>query len=380
MFMDISSELIHSLLPLFMVSLGASVSMIGLVEGIAEATSSITKVFSGVTSDYFKNRKFPVVLGYGLAAITKPIFPLATTIGWVLAGRFIDRIGKGIRGAPRDALIADLVPKELRGTAYGLRQSLDTTGAFLGPVLAIVCMAWFANNLKAVMWVAVVPAFIAAGLIALAVKEPESSSDASLSQSRLKLSDVKRLTRRYWFIVVLGAVFSLARFSEAFLILRARDIGLAIGLVPLILIVMNVVYALLAYPAGVLSDRIPARTLLLSGFSVLIASDLVLAMAHSPMVVFLGAALWGGHMALTQGLLSKLIADTSPNDLRGTAFGVFNLFGGVAVLLASVIAGGLWTALGPSATFFAGAAFAGFALLGLVFFHPGSQELQKASH
>jgi MFS family permease len=365
--MDTSSELVHSLLPVFMSTvLGASMVTIGIVEGIAEATAAITKVFSGALSDYLGRRKALVVFGYTLAAFTKPVFPLATSIGWVFAARFIDRIGKGIRGAPRDALVADITPPHLRGAAYGLRQALDSIGAFLGPLLALLFMACFANNIAAAMWVAVVPAFITVALLVLYVREPERAPDGGAIRAPLTLAGAKRLPLRYWLVVLLGAVFTLARFSEAFLVLRAQDVGLALGYVPLVLIVMNVVYAGFAYPAGAASDRMSQRTLLIVGLGLLIAGDVMLAAAPSPTLVFAGAALWGLHMAFTQGLLSKLVADTAPAEFRGTAFGLFNLVSGGALLAASVIAGALWSAFGAAATFEAGAAFALVAMLGLL--------------
>ncbi|MDY6823172.1 MAG: MFS transporter [Thermodesulfobacteriota bacterium] len=374
MFMDSSSELVHSLLPIFMATtLGASMVTIGIVEGFAEAAASITKVFSGVISDYFQKRKFLAVIGYGLAAITKPIFPLATSIGWVFGARFVDRIGKGIRGAPRDALVADIAPEQLRGAAYGLRQALDSVGAFVGPLLAVAFMIWFANDIKAVLWVAVLPAFIAVLLLIVGVREPESLVHAVAHRNLLSLNNAKRLRLRYWLVVALGAVFTLARFSEAFLILRARDVGLAIGYVPVIMIVMNVVYSIFAYPAGAAADRISARTLLLMGLGILVVADIVLAIAASPGIALLGSAFWGVHMALTQGLLSKLVADTAPANLRGTAFGIFNLVSGGALLLASVIAGSLWNMFGASATFIAGASFAAFAAMGLLLYRPNAR-------
>jgi MFS family permease len=366
MFMDISSELIHSLLPVFMATvLGASMVTIGIVEGVAEATAAITKVFSGALSDFLGKRKFLLVLGYALAAFTKPVFPLATSMGWVFAARFVDRVGKGIRGAPRDALVADIAPPGLRGAAYGLRQALDSVGAFIGPLLALAFMVWFANNIRTVMWIAVLPAFIAVALLAVYVREPERHH-VGAAQAPPTLADVKRLPLRYWLVVLLGAVFTLARFSEAFLVLRAQDVGLALGYVPLVMIVMNVFYASFAYPAGAAADGLSPRTLLLVGLALLIVADLVLAAAASPLLIFVGAALWGLHMAFTQGLLAKLVADTAPAELRGTAFGVFNLVSGGALLLASVIAGALWSIFGASATFVAGAAFAAVAALGLL--------------
>ena len=372
--MDASSELVHSLMPIFMVSvLGTSIITVGVIEGIAEATAAITKVFSGAISDYFRKRKFLIVLGYGLGAITKPVFPLANTIQWVFAARIVDRIGKGIRGAPRDALIADLVPNEMRGAAYGLRQSLDSVGAFVGPLLAVAFMALLANDIKAVLWVAVVPAFLAVILLAVAVREPEAAGMGSGIGKRLTLANAKRLSRNYWLIVALGGMFTLARFSEAFLILRAKDVGLSLVLVPVIMIVMNVIYSAFAYPAGILADRIHPRLLLVAGLGVLISADGVLAIATTPFAAFIGAGLWGLHMALTQGLLLKMVANASPEELRGTAFGLFNLASGAALLLASIIAGGLWSSYGPSATFLAGAGFATVAAVGLLFYHPKHQ-------
>ncbi len=364
MFMDISSELIHSLLPVFMGTvLGASMATIGLVEGVAEATASVTKVFSGVVSDWLGKRKMLAVLGYGLAAVTKPLFPLAHSIGWVFTARFIDRLGKGIRGAPRDALVAEIAPEELRGAAYGLRQSIDSVGAFVGPLLALVLMAWFGNDIRKVLWVAVVPAFISVAVLVLGVREPAHPPRNSGARNPLARANITRLPLRYWLIVLLGAVFTLARFSEAFLVLRAQEVGLGLGYVPLVLIAMNVVYTASAYPAGAAADRLNQRTLLNVGLVILIAADFVLAAAASPASALVGASLWGLHMGLTQGLLAKLVADAAPGELRGTAFGIFNLVSGGALLLASVLAGALWTAYGPPATFLTGASFAAIALL-----------------
>jgi MFS family permease len=367
MLMDISSELIHSLLPVFMTTaLGVSMATIGLLEGVAEGTAAVTKVFSGAISDYLGKRKLLAVLGYGLGAITKPIFPLATGIGWVFAARFIDRVGKGIRGAPRDALVADIASPELRGAAYGLRQSLDAVGAFLGPLLAVAFMVLLANDIRTVLWVAVAPAFLAVALLVFGVREPERAEARSAVRQQLILTDAKTLPLRYWLIVLLGAVFTLARFSEAFLVLRAQEVGLALGYVPMVLIAMNVVYAVVAYPAGIAADGFNRRTLLVVGLAMLVAADIVLAAATSPVAVFIGAALWGLHMGLTQGLFAKLVADMAPAELRGTAFGIFNVAGGCALLLASVIAGALWSTFGAPATFLAGAAFAILALIGLL--------------
>jgi len=369
--MDTSSELVHSLLPVFLKDiLGASLVAIGVVEGIAEATASATKVVSGIASDALGRRKLLVVLGYGLGALSKPGFPLARSVLEVFAARFVDRIGKGIRGAPRDALVADLAPPALRGAAYGLRQALDSVGAFLGPLLAVVFMARFADDLEAVLWVAVAPAFASVALLAIAVREPPRDETDRDGAPPFRLAGVRRLEPRFWRVVGLGAVFTLARFSEPFLVLRAQSSGLGIRYVPTVMIAMNLFYAGGAYPAGVAADRMSRRTLLVAGLAVLVLADGVLAGAAAPWQVFVGASLWGVHMALTQGLLSKLVADTASAELRATAFGIFNLVSGAALLIASVLAGALWEHVGPAATFLAGALFAALAAVGVVAFAP----------
>ena len=366
MLMDISSEMIHALLPVYLVTvLGASMVTVGVIEGIAEATASIVKIFSGALSDWLGKRKWLAAIGYGLAALTKPVFPLAPTIGWLVAARFVDRIGKGIRGAPRDALVADLAPAHLRGASFGLRQSLDTIGAFVGPLLAIALM-WWTDNFKAVFWFAVIPAFLALALIVFAVREPERPQELRAVRNPISLAEIKNLGSAYWWVVAVASVFTLARFSEAFLILRAQNVGLPIMLVPAVLVAMNVVYAGAAYPAGVMSDRMSRTAVLGSGILVLVAADIVLALLPSVGGVALGVVLWGLHMGLTQGLLAALVADTAPAELRGTAYGFFNLLGGLAMLAASVIAGSLWDITGPQGTFLAGAGFALVALAGLL--------------
>ena len=366
MFMDLSSEMIHALLPLYLVSvLGVSALTVGIIEGIAEATASIVKIFSGALSDYLGHRKWVAAAGYGLAAITKPVFPLATGIVTITAARFVDRVGKGIRGAPRDALVADLTPEGARGSAFGLRQSLDTIGAVLGPLAAIVFMAWLADDFKTVFWIAVVPAFVSVAIIAFGVREPDRPAQLRAVKAPFSRAELGRLPAAYWMVVAVTAVFTLARFSEAFLLLRAQAARLPLALVPSVMVVMNVVYALSAWPAGVLSDSIGRYRLLMLGFALLILADVVLAVNGSVAVVMLGVALWGLHMGLTQGLLSAMVADTAPAELRGTAFGMFNLVGGVALLLASIVAGALWEIAGPEGTFLAGAAFTAVALAAL---------------
>ena len=362
--MDISSEIIHSLLPVFMtVVLGTSATTVGVIEGIAEATALISKVFSGVLSDYVGKRKWLAVLGYALGAITKPLFALATGASWVLSARFIDRIGKGIRGAPRDALIADVTDPAIRGAAFGLRQSLDTVGAFVGPLLAMGLMLLWANDFRAVFWVAVIPGLLAVLLLIAGVREPERETHGKKATFPISPTALGRLPPADWWVAGAGAVLTLARFSEAFLVLRAQQGGLALALVPLVLVVMNLVYAVCAYPLGRLADSMSHRKLLIAGIVPLVIADLLLAYSGDLLWVGAGLVFWGLHMAATQGLLAAMVADTAPVQLRGTAFGLFNLASGVAMLIASVLAGVLWDRLGAAATFNAGALFAVIALV-----------------
>ena len=367
LFMDASSELVHSLLPALFVSLGISMAAIGFIEGVAEATAAITKIFSGALSDWLGKRKILAVIGYGLAAITKPLFPLAQSAEVLFAARFIDRIGKGIRGAPRDALIADITPPSIRGAAYGLRQSLDAAGAFIGPLLAIALMALLSDNISLVLWFALIPAVLCMAFLLFGVEEPDAIPATRDKDGKrglpLHRAALAQMSGRYWLIVAIGALFALARFSVAFLALRAMDLGLPIGLSPLVLVLMSVVFSLSSYPVGLLADRMDRGILLALGFVSLIIAELVLANASGYVLAMVGAAIWGVHLGLTQGLLSALVADSAPDHLRGTAFGIFNLVNGIALLFASLIAGVLWQMLGASTAFYAGAAFAGTALL-----------------
>ena len=360
--MDVSSEMIHSLLPVFLsTGLGASMLAIGLIEGAAEATALMVKVVSGAWSDWLGRRKPLAVLGYGLGAASKPLFALAATTGMVLAARLIDRVGKGLRGAPRDALVADLVHPDQRGAAYGLRQALDTVGAFLGPLVAIALMLLWANDFHAIFWVAVIPAVLSVALLAFGVSEPDKPAGAA-RVNPIRRENLRQLAAPYWWVVGIGALFTLARFSEAFLVLRAQEGGLGVAWAPLVLIAMNVVYSVGAYPFGKLADRMSHRKLLAIGLVVLVAGDVLLAASNRGGVLWAGIALWGLHMALTQGLLATMVADTAPPALRGTAFGVFNLASGLALLVASALAGLLWDRLGGASTFIAGAAISLLAL------------------
>ena len=363
--MDVSSEMIHSLLPLFMVTvLGASALTVGIIEGIAESTALLVKIFSGVLSDYLGKRKGLAVFGYALGAFTKPVFALASGVGMVFAARLLDRVGKGIRGAPRDALVADITPPEIRGAAFGLRQSLDTVGAFVGPLLGAGLMLLWANDFRAVFWVAVIPGLLAVALLILGVNEPDRK-ELHQPVNPICSENLQRLGSAYWWVVGIGAVFTLARFSEAFLVLRAAQSGVSVSLVPLVMVAMSLVYAATAYPFGKLSDSMSHAKLLAMGLAVLIVADLVLASDDHWVTVLLGVALWGAHMGITQGLLARMVADTAPADLRGTAYGFFNLLSGLAMLIASVTAGLLWDRFGASFTFYAGAVFCVVTLVGL---------------
>jgi len=364
--MDVSSEMIHSLLPLFMVTtLGASTFMVGMIEGLAEATALIVKVFSGVLSDYLGKRKGLALFGYALGALTKPVFALAPTAGIVLTARLLDRVGKGVRGAPRDALVADITPAHLRGAAFGLRQSLDTVGAFLGPLLAVVLMLLWADDFRAVFWVAVIPGLLSVALLLFGIREP-ASHDGVRRSNPIRRENLRRLGGAYWWVVVVGAIFTLARFSEAFLVLRAQQGGIPLALVPLVMVAMNVIYAAAAYPFGKLSDRMSHTRLLTYGLLLLVVADLILAASAHWAVVLLGVAFWGVHMGMTQGLLATMVADSAPADLRGTAFGFFNLLSGIAMLVASATAGLVWDRYGAAWTFYIGAFFCVLALLVLL--------------
>jgi len=351
LFMDISSEMIHSLLPVVLVvGLGTSAAYLGIIEGVAEATACIVKVFSGALSDYFGRRKPLALLGYGMAALTKPLFPLASSAGMVFFARFVDRLGKGIRGAPRDALVADVTPPEQRGAAFGLRQTLDTVGAFAGPVLAMLLAAVFAGALRTVLWVAVLPAFISVLVLWIGVREPKGQVAPNAKARKVELQ-VRSMPRSFWVVCGVASVFMLSRFSEAFLVLVGIRGGLTPAWTPLVLVAMNLAYLLSAYPVGKLADRMPKENLLVVGCGILAVANGVLALASNPVLLIVGALLWGLHMGFTEGVFAAMVANSAPKDLRGSAFGIFNMLRGLVLLAASIIAGLLWDRLGPQATF-----------------------------
>jgi MFS family permease len=368
LFMDMSSELVHSILPVFLVgTLGASALSVGMIEGVAVAAAQIVKIFSGALSDFWGHRKRLILLGYGLAALTKPLFPLAGSIETVFTARFLDRIGKGIRGAPRDALIADVAPPAIRGACFGLRQAMDTVGAFLGPLSAMLLLYLYDGDFETVLWFAVLPAALTVILIIAGIHEPRTDKGQHRFRSPLRLGTLQYFPWPYWRVVLIGSVFTLARFSEAFLVLRAQQAGLSAPMIPLAMVVMSLLYALSAYPAGILSDLIDRNHVLSIGLLFLIAADLLLGRAATPSAALFGAGLWGLHMGFTEGILATLVASTTPGELKGSAFGLFNFITGLFALLASVLAGWLWDFYGASATFYAGAGFAALVLVLIAF-------------
>jgi len=367
--MDVSSEMVQTLLPLYLVSgLGLSAISIGMIEAIAIGTATLTKLFAGVFSDLVGSRKGLVVLGYGLGGVGKRFFPLADGIGAIVGARFIDRVGRGIRSAPRDALIADSAPPDKRGACFGLRESLDTVGGFLGPLIAVLVMLLSGGDYKLVFWLAVIPAVLAVVVLMVGINEKTSRSKPADRQTAMNLLRLApTLGRGFWFVMMAAAILMMARFSEAFLLLQATEIGIAASYVPLVLVLMHLVYGFCAYPVGVLSDRIGRRGLLIGSVVILGAADLILASVPGMAGYLIGIALWGMHMGMSQGLLATLIADHAPDKLRGTAFGVFNLICGVALMVGNLIAGVVWDQIGTYMTFMVVAGFCGLSVIILCF-------------
>jgi len=365
MFMDVSTEMIHSLLPIYLVSiLGVSAIAVGMIEGIAESTSLLIRIFSGTLSDYLGKRKLIATIGYGIAAATKPLFAIATSLNVIMAARFVDRLGKGIRGAPRDALIGDLSPLSIRGACFGLRQSLDNVGAIAGPLIAILLMWLFANNIKAVFWAATIPAFVSFFIILVVVKEPKKEHHYNQEEQKpFNIKDVAKLHSSFWWVIVIAVVISFARMSEAFLVLKAQDAGFELMYIPLVLVIMNLIYASTSYPAGKLSDKIDRMHLLSLGTLILLISDLLLAYATTHIHTMLGVALWGLHMGVTQGIFAALIVDKTPAHLYGTAFGIFNFLCGLAILFGNIIAGWIWSVHGAQLTFLFSSSLVGLMFL-----------------
>jgi len=350
MFMDVSSEAVHALLPVYLTTvLGLSAAAIGVIEGLAEATTLAVKIFSGAISDWLGRRKLPALIGYGLAAATKPVFALAVGPALVVAAHIVDRFGKGIRGAPRDALIADLTPPEQRGAAFGLRQSLDTIGGVVGPLAAVGLMLASGDNFRLVFALAIIPALLSVGTLLVFV--PNDGATPRAAEFPLSRAAARQMSRAFWIVVALGAAMAAVRVAEAFLMLRATGFGLDPAWAPLVLVVMSIVYGVFAYPAGRLSDRLAPRTMVVASLAILCAAEVILAFALSLPVFFCGVALWGAHMALSQGLFAKLVADTAPETLRGTAFGLFNVASALALVIGNSGFGFLWAAQGAAAAY-----------------------------
>ena len=354
--MDLSSEMILSILPIFLVTgLGISVLSLGLIEGLAEGVASVIKAFSGALSDYLKKRKILIVIGYGISTLTKPFFALASTATWIFTARFVDRLGKGIRGAPRDSLIADSTSTKIRGTAYSLRQSLDTLGALLGPIIAIIILYLTTNNFRFVLWFAVIPAVLCIVVLIFGVKETTLKKNISSKKSYFLFKNFSKITPVIWLFFLIVFILNLGHFSEAFLLLRSQEIGLKVSFIPIVFVVMNVAYAIVAVPFGHLADRGGFFILIVCGFLILVLADIILALTNSVGWMFVGIIFWGIHLGMTQGLLLAMISKLSPLELRGTSFGLFHAITGIALLIASLIAGYLWQYYNSGLIFFVSA-------------------------
>jgi len=362
-----STAMIQGLLPVFLVRvLGASMASVGLIEGLAEAANSFIKIFSGATSDWIGRRKPLVVFGYALSATVKTLFPIAETVPTVLAARVIDRLGKGIRDAPRDAFLADITVPEIRGSGFGLRLALAIAGFVFGPLIAVALMRLSGNDFRLVFWIALAPAYLSIVVLLLAVKELPFAVDAGERRFSIQGKDLAALPARFWWVIAIAGLLALARFSQAFIVLKADDVGLEAAFLPIMLAVMYLVYSMTAYPFGVLADYVDRRLQLGIGAVVLIGADVILATAGDIWWTVLGAALWGLQMGVTQGLLGATVADAAPDHLRGVAFGFYDVANGVAALGASAGAGMLWTVAGPAAAFGTGAFIAAAATLMLM--------------
>jgi MFS family permease len=353
--MGASSYMIISILPVFLVTvLGATVTSVGWIEGIAEATNSVAKIFSGTLSDRLGRRKSLVVLGYALAAFVKPVFAVAGDVATILFARFADRLGKGLRDAPRDALIADELPVRTRGAGYGLRIALFTIGCVCGPLLASLILFASGDDFRLVFWIAVIPALLSVAVLVFGVAEVrQDNGDLTFA-----LRDLRRMPALLWGTIAVATMLALARFSQAFLLLKAKQVGVDAAMVPLFMTLMGLVYGIAAFPCGALADRIDRRVQIRVGIGVLFGCYLVLATATDPWQAALGAALWGLQMGIIEGLMAAAISDAAPANLRGTAFGLYYFCTGLASLAASVAAGILWAQGGPALTFTIGAAVA----------------------
>lgn len=364
--MDVSSEMINTLLPLYLAGgLGASALAIGFIEGISVAIATASKFLSGVLADFSRRAKPIAVLGYGLAALSRLIFPLATSVDLIVLARAMDRVGKGIRGAPRDAIVAAVTPQGMRGASFGLRKSLDTVGGFLGPLIAIAAMLLLAGDIVTVFWLAALPAGMAVAVLIFAVREPAESRAEIKNIPAFRFADAFRLNPAIWTVICLAGVIMLARFSEAFLLLKSVEAGFSLTWVPVSIVIMHGVYGLCAYPVGKLSDTIGNTGLLLCSLVFLVVAHLTIAFSATVWEFVIGIVFWGLHMGFSQGLLGAMVADASPAGLRASAFGAFNLVTGIVLLIGNVAAGWLWQDLGSHAPFIAGALLSLFAFFAI---------------
>lgn len=375
LFTDLSSEMIYPVLPLFLANvIGASTMFIGLIEGIAESTASFLKVFSGWLSDKFGKRKQLVLAGYGLSSLVKPLLAVATS-GWhVLGVRFVDRIGKGIRGAPRDAMIADVTEPDKRGRAFGFHRAMDTAGAVIGPAATFLILMLFGNNYRLLFLIAAVPALIAVAIIIFGIKEKRPQSPAGDCRIAPPVSNVRTerqkapLSRQFIILLIIIGVFTLGNSSDAFLILRAQGAGIAVWLIPLLWLFFNLVYTLVSMPAGRLSDKIGRKRIILLGFIIYAASYLGLAFANAGWQIWALFGLYGVYYAMTEGVIRAHIADVVPEATRATSYGIYNFVVGVLVLPANLLTGWIWKVAGYQTALSVGAGLAILAAAGFAAF------------
>lgn len=387
-FMDVSSEMVLNVLPLFLNTvLGVKTNVIGLIEGVAEATASILKLFSGWLSDKLGTRKWLAVAGYGLSALAKPFFFFAQTWGTVAAIRWTDRIGKGIRTAPRDALVADNVKPHQRGLAFGLHRAADTAGAFLG-ILTAALIVWLVKSrtgaealtrstFQTIVLVSAIPAILAVVVLALGTKEARSAGTAQ----KMRIT-FRGLGKPFGMFMLIVGLFDLGNSSDAFLILRAESVGMKLIHILIMLAVFNLVYALISTPAGILSDKFGRRKMIIGGWIVYALIYLGFAVAKSPTVVWFLYVSYGLYYGMAYGTAKAMISDIVPYDMRGTAFGTYNAILGILDFPASLIAGLLWSGLGkwagfgPSAPFYFGAGMAALAVVLFLSWKPDTSGIQ----
>ncbi|MBI5682857.1 MAG: MFS transporter [Deltaproteobacteria bacterium] len=351
--MDISSEMIYPLVPLFLATiLGTTKTTIGIIEGVAESTASILKVFSGYLSDKLGRRKLLMGLGYGVSVLSRPIMGLSVSWSQVLAARFIDRLGKGIRTAPRDAIIADSVETNNLGKAFGFHRAMDTVGAVIGPAIAFFLLLIFSNNFRLIFWLSMIPGLIAVALIIFFITEKRKSRDELAKLPKLTIKDFDGNFRHYMIVI---ALFSIGNTSDAFLILRAENLGVDKEYIPVVYLLFNLVYSMSSMPLGILADKIGFRKTIILSFILYAAVYLGFGLADSAYHVLFLFCIYGVFKGMSEGTQRAYLATLSPPERKATAFGIYHMVVGFALLPASIIGGFLWDRIGPHATFFYGA-------------------------